>query len=649
MKVCARCGREYEPHVVFCAGDGYLLDAFDVDALCGQVLDDRYRLEEKLGEGAYGVVFRAIQVGIDRTVAVKILHPSKVLHSSLLAEVDDVRDYWLSHVVRFQREARAAGRLHHPNIIAVTDFGRAPGDIVYMVMEHLQGTSLRKIVHAHSPLGLPLVVRIMHQVCWAVEAAHRAGVIHRDLKPANIFVEQIEGCGEVVKVLDFGIAKLTPRADDELTNLTDTGVFLGTPKYMSPEQCGGGQLDARSDIYSLGIVLYEMLAGELPFNGTAMAVALQHATTPPRPIREINASVPQSVERVVLCALEKDPARRYSSAVEMLAELEAAVGDACGPNAVDVNPFDGIELSHDDTSSLIVARPHPAAARAGRSRIEIPITPTPSAPVAPVVEAVATPPASPALEPETLRGAIVDSTTGVDTRARMPLPVPPEGMVLVPAGSFLMGSDLGAGNERPVHEVFLDHLFVDATEITNRQYRIFCERTNRTPPPNPRWDTNYFLGKPDHPVVNVTWADADAYARWAGKRLPTEAEWEKAARGGLEGCEYPWGNEIDPSRACYEALGTCSVGSFVANGYGLHEIVGNVWEWCSDWYSDDVYRSSPRMSPKGPATGADKVLRGGSIDGSSRTLRIPYRHWMNPHRRSSDIGFRCVRDAPTPK
>jgi serine/threonine-protein kinase len=637
MKVCARCGREFEPHVVFCSGDGYLLDAFDVDALCGTTLDGRYRLEEKLGEGAYGVVFRAVQVELERTVAVKVLHPSKVLHASLLAEVDDVRDYWLSCVVRFQREARAAGRLHHPNIISVTDFGRAPGDIVYMVMEYLEGRSLRKIVKTQAPLSLPFVVRLMHQVCWAVEAAHREGVIHRDLKPANIFVEQIEGCGEVVKVLDFGIAKLTPAADDELTNLTETGVFLGTPKYMSPEQCGGGELDARSDVYSLGIVLYEMLTGELPFNGTAMAVALQHATTPPRPLHEANPSVPEAVERVVLRALEKEPTRRYASAVAMLADLESAAGGRASSSG-EFSPFDeqsGLEL--DETSSMRILQPRPGAP--GRSRIEIPLGVAHAAEPA----GLDAPAAAPA-EPATVPAVVVDPAPEVDTHARAPMPATPEGMVLVPAGSFLMGSERGAENERPVHEVYLDHFFIDATEVTNGQYRAFCERTGRTPPPNPRWDPTYFSAKRDHPVVNVTWDDAARYAEWAGKRLPTEAEWEKAARGGLDQCEYPWGNEIDQSLANYDALGTCRVRAFGPNGSGIHEIVGNVWEWCADWYQPDFYRHSPRVGPRGPAAGTEKVLRGGSIDGSSRTLRIPYRHWMVPQRRSSDIGFRCARD-----
>jgi serine/threonine-protein kinase len=639
-----------------------MLDAFDVDALCGQVFDERYRLEEKLGEGAHGVVFRASQLDIDRTVAVKILHPAKVLHPSALTDVVDVRDYWLSCVVRFQREARAAGRLRHPNIVAVTDFGRAEGDLVYMVMEYLPGASLRQVIKRYAPLPLAFTVRIMHQVCWAVEAAHRQGVIHRDLKPGNIIVENVEGLGEIAKVCDFGIAKLTPLLDDDITNLTDTGAFLGTPKYMSPEQCAGGELDARADVYALGVVLYEMLTGALPFTGTPLAVALQHSTMQPRPPRQLAPSIPEAVEQVVMRALEKYPDQRQQSSVELATELASAAGGLGAPghtsDRLEVPRHDAQRVVFDDTSSLGPtnapgpsttqpgaedAEPLPPAPR--RSRIEIDLrTGTARGPGAPAPQDADLIPTTPAGQGE---GATDEapSDSRASTHARPPLPSPPPGMALVPAGRFVMGCDTGLPNERPAHHVYLDHFFVDAAEVTNAEYRLFCDKTGRPYPPNPRWDSDYFRGKPDHPVVNVTWHDAAAYAAWAGKRLPTEAEWEKAARGGLDGCDYPWGAEIDPSLATYDAAHTSPVRSFRANGYGIYDMAGNVWEWCSDWYDAQAYSRHVPVNPQGPPDGTDKVLRGGSIDGTARTLRLAYRHWMPPSRRSSDIGFRCVRDA----
>ncbi len=619
MKTCSRCGREYQDSAIFCSGDGNLLDATDVERLIGSVIAGRYRLDEKLGEGAHGVVFRATQLELGRRVAVKILHPAKVLHPSVLAGVRDVRDYWLSCVVRFQREARAAARIRHPNIVAVTDFGTAAGDLVYMVMEHVTGRSLRDIIADSGSLPVAVAVRIMHQVCYAVEAAHRQGVIHRDLKPANIVIEPVEGSGDIVKVLDFGIAKFTTVADDDLTNLTDTGVMLGTPKYMSPEQCCGGELDARSDVYSLGIVLYEMLTGTLPFTGTAMSVALQQTINTPRPPRQLNPAIPEAIERVLLTALEKNREKRQPSALAFINALEQAASDA------DVHT----EPAANEPSLLTVPK---------RTRIDIAL---PSLDGTPGRDKVATaPPIQAAVEP----GGLV-ATPETDTHVRAALLPIPRGMVHIPAGTFRMGSDNGLENERPIHEVWLDDYFIDATEVSNREYRAFCDATRRPYPPNPRWDHRYFTGQPDHPVLNVTWFDAEAYARWAGKRLPTEAEWEKAARGGLEGCDYPWGNAIDPSLANYDTQATCPVGTFAANGYGLHEIVGNVWEWCADWYDGSYYSTSPRESPTGPGSGSDRVVRGGSIDGTYRTLRISYRHWMQPVRRSSDVGFRCVADA----
>jgi len=242
-------------------------------------------------------------------------------------------------------------------------------------------------------------------------------------------------------------------------------------------------------------------------------------------------------------------------------------------------------------------------------------------------------------------------------------------LVFVPAGAFKMGDNFGDGDprERPVHIVELDAFYIGKYEMTNGEWKTFRD--------DPGYDDAKFWpggrvaakdqipywtqannhggatpGSDNYPVLGVNWDSAVAYCNWlsakTGKtyRLPTEAEWEKAARGGLDGCDYPWGDSIDASLANYDTRDTCRVRSFAANGYGLHEIVGNVWEWCADWYAADAYASSPRRSPRGPAGGSDKVLRGGSIDGSARTLRISYRHWTAPQRRSSDIGFRCVRD-----
>jgi serine/threonine protein kinase len=319
MLSCPKCGRRYGEGLRHCPEDGTPLRADETvigftarDPMIGQVLDEKYRLDEWLGEGGMGTVYRSTHMLIDRPVAVKVLH-------SRFVEDDAAQQ-------RFRREARAAGRLQHPNAVAVTDFGRTSDGCVYIVMELLEGRTLREVLAQEAPLLNVRAVELMTQVAGAVEAAHDAGVIHRDLKPANIFVVQRKGAPPVVKVLDFGIAKLAAESldDSDAKNLTQTGVMIGTPRYMSPEQCDGEHLTPASDVYSLGIILYEMLTGETPFNGASpLAVALQHSSKPPRPPREIVPSIPEELERVVLHALAKRPQERPADAGAFREELSA--------------------------------------------------------------------------------------------------------------------------------------------------------------------------------------------------------------------------------------------------------------------------------------------------------------------------------------
>lgn len=313
MLHCPRCGKHYPDDVHVCPLDLMPLRADEtvadlvVDPLLRRVFDGKYRLDERLGGGGMGTVYRATHLLIDRPVAIKVL--SQRFVGDRTAQQ------------RFRREARAAGRMHHPNAVSVTDFGATTDGYLYIVMELLEGRTLRDLLAREAPLDVARVVSIMLQTCAAVSAAHDVGLIHRDLKPANIFIEQRTNTPAIVKVLDFGVAKFAveEQADDDYQTLTQVGAIIGTPRYMSPEQCSGsGGVTTASDVYSLGIILYEMLSGVVPFNAeTPLAIALRHVSEPPRPLREIVPGVPEKLEAITHKALAKHPSERFADANEL--------------------------------------------------------------------------------------------------------------------------------------------------------------------------------------------------------------------------------------------------------------------------------------------------------------------------------------------
>jgi serine/threonine protein kinase len=298
-------------------GDGSDQDATVVhggpDHLLSCTIAGKYQITRKLGAGGMGAVYRATRLVIGDEVAVKILH----------SEQNEPRA-----ADRFRREAQAAARLKHPNAVNIYDFGVTDDGLQYLVMELVEGESLRRIIKQQGPLTPSASAEIINQVCAALDEAHRNNIIHRDIKPDNIMVH-VSANRLRVKVLDFGIAKMR---DDTAGNLTQTGSILGTPHYMSPEQCLGEELDSRSDIYSLGIVLYEMLAGVVPFNSPiSTAVVVQHVNQPPPSLGMLNASITRPVEIAVLHALEKTREARPQTAGVLALELNNAVTN---PNLV---------------------------------------------------------------------------------------------------------------------------------------------------------------------------------------------------------------------------------------------------------------------------------------------------------------------------
>ncbi|WP_272418306.1 serine/threonine-protein kinase [Polyangium jinanense] len=276
------------------------------------ILGGQFQILQKIGSGGMGSVYKAAQPAMNRMVAVKILHPK-------LANRKDL-------VSRFRREARAMSHLTHPNTVKVLLYGELEDGSLYIVMEYLEGKNLNQIVRKEGPMPLDRAIPVLIQVCGALQEAHSQGIVHRDLKPENIFLSTNGGLRDFPKVLDFGLAKVTER---ELrpgsVMLTQEGMVFGTPEFMSPEQAQGKPLDARSDIYSLAVILYEMLTGKLPFDArTPMEFIQHHVTKPPLALetRVPGKTFPQGLGAVIAKALEKRPEDRYTTAADFADALK---------------------------------------------------------------------------------------------------------------------------------------------------------------------------------------------------------------------------------------------------------------------------------------------------------------------------------------
>jgi len=292
-------------------------------ALIGRIIGGTYRIEKFLGGGAMGAVYRARQSALERNVALKVMHRSVAIDPSFVA--------------RFHREAKAASRLDHPNSMRVLAFGEEPDGLLYIAMEFLDGRDLYRVIHEDWPLANARIADIVMQALAAAAVAHDMGVIHRDLKPENIMIlrsKDDEGAdADQIKVCDFGIAKITEKDDEPKPEgnaagqkLTTQGLVVGTPEYMSPEQARGEKLDARSDLYSMGVILYQLLSGRTPFAGdTALSVVLKHITEAPPPLESIYAGVHKGLAAVAMKALEKDRGARFQTAREMRNALRNAL------------------------------------------------------------------------------------------------------------------------------------------------------------------------------------------------------------------------------------------------------------------------------------------------------------------------------------
>jgi len=590
-------------------------------------------------------VYKAYDTRLESEVAVKVIRteelPPNVLDRALK---------------RFEREAKALARLAHPNIIPIIDYGEYESR-PYLVMKYIPGGTLKERLK-FGALPWQEAMRLLLPIARALDYAHRQDMIHRDVKPSNIL---ITADGEPM-LTDFGVAKII---DAEATvDLTGTSMAVGTPEYMAPEQFQGG-ISESVDIYALGVVLYEMLTGRKPYSADTPAALIIKQATDPLPRPSLYApNLPGGVEKLLLKALAKKPQDRYQKMAELTAVMAdvSSKGVSTKREARSVNRLPTVKtgIGQGGSSSLQRSQRRPWLLGVGLIGLVV-ISAlfgwlAGSAPIGFISPKTVTstftqtPADASSWRPDL--SYLSTSTPTFSVGSIWERPKDGMSMLYIPDGEFIMGSDDGDGDEQPVHSVYLDAFWIDKTEITNAMYAQ-CVSAGACDPPE--YDGNYSNSQyNDHPVVWVSWDDAVAYCKWSGVRLPTEAEWEKAARGGLEGMMYPWGDESPSCQqnaengAQYSTCGgqTMPVGSFSQNGYGLYDMAGNVWEWVTDWYDSGYYTNSSSSNPTGPVSGEFRVLRGGAWGHFDINIRSANRDGDSSTSTSSYVGFRCVRSSP---
>jgi formylglycine-generating enzyme required for sulfatase activity/serine/threonine protein kinase len=723
-----------------------------------ELFADRYDIQHELGRGAFGVVYLAHDVRLrDRPVALKVLHPA------LSTDPQVVR--------LFENEAGILAALRHDHIITVYDVGvwelRR-----FIVMDYVAGPSLAQVVKEQGAQPPERVQDWLRQAAEALAYAHGQGVLHRDVKSANLLLETAR---DRLFVSDFGLARAAEASGGSSVQ-SDAHLLTGTAAYRAPEAHRTGHSVA-SDLYSLGVVGYELLAGQRPFESDdPLSLMLLHATEPVPPLP---AGTPATLAGLVMALLAKDPAQRPASAeavVKLLADSNVAPApppQEATPPAADLPPVKpppsppppvsstdrpserpprrwlgwlagttaltavvvmtfwvltgggqgrNVTLTATGLTPGLAVLPRTASPLAPTDTqvpsfsTALPSTDTPAPPTdtsAPLINTPA-PPTDTPVPPTSTPAYVVYVVRAGDNLASIasqhnvswqditaannitapytifraqvlvipgvtatPTPVLGIGstmiseidgtvMVYVSAGEFLMGTrddQVGEDDERPQHTVHLDSYWIDKTEVTSAQYRRCVEAGECSAPDTGDNCTYSTDGRSDHPINCVDWDQAATYCTWVGRRLPTEAEWEKAARG-VDGRIYPWGDAWDvqmtprlnssdkdhPGTPSFDAVDdgfatTAPVGSFPAGAspYGALDMAGNVWEWAADWYDKTTNTTAPRETPTGPGTGSLRVLRGGSWFDSAINVRAARSNGRTPGSRDDRVGFRCAR------
>ncbi len=633
-----------------------------MDNLTGKSID-RYEILELVGKGGMAMVYKAYDARLEREVAIKIIRRGAFPPEELVEVVK-----------RFEREAKSLAKLSHANIVKVMDYGEYEGS-PYLVLEYFSGGTLKQKME--EPVLWQDAARLLLPIARGVEYAHNRGIIHRDIKPANILVTE---SGESM-LSDFGIAKLFQSENN--ATLTGSGAAIGTPEYMAPEQWTG-ETSPKSDMYALGIIFYEMVTGRRPYVAdTPGGVFLKQVTEPLPFPRDFTADLPKSVEQFLLKTLAKAPADRHADLSVFIKELEGLLENS------------GLVLAQKTTSKAkekkektqkaeretSAASPKKISTYAGIGGIFVVVLlllayfmfGSPVSEASP--ELTAAPSRSSTATPKKSQEDSVADKPKLDIGSIIISEKDDAILLYVPAGEFTMGNNsqdaladceksrADAQNdydciidffidEEPATLIMLDSFWIDQTEVTNAMYAECVAEGDCSNPLDKSSSTNAsYYDNPkfkDYPVIYVDWNMAKKYCEWAGRRLPSEAEWEKAARGTDERV-YPWGYQLPNSN-----LLSYSEGVYIRDTaevakrpdgksfYGAYDMAGNVWEWVNSAYEDYPYDPDDGRE-EFKAIDDERVLRGGSWRNNNSDIRSANRYNALPTDVYSSAGFRCAR------
>jgi len=600
-----------------------------------------YRIVRSLGRGGFGSVWEAERQDGSK-VAMKILNPQVLQNEKV--------------VKKFFHEAMILAKLDHPNICKLLDFF-PDGDNYAIVMEYIQGVELKELLSQYKgPLPFDQAFKLARQVLAAFQYADENGILHRDIKPGNIMIDH----NGDAKIMDFGIATMSTVASQ------DTAASMLSISYVPPERFDKSKpIDARSDIYSLALVFYEMFAGRRAFGATDTSeIMFCHLNEMPEPPNTFASGLPQEISQAISKGLEKNPDDRFQNFRAFLQALE-----------IDQQTFDDATVIYDD-ETLLVPPATDQEAKAPKSAVERKGKKSSPALVLVLLAVLAigggiggylmlkggpTEPGVSATAPAGIKAGTEKSKAFREIKHALDESV----MVHIPAGEFIMGSDRFSAEE-PIQSIYLDDYYMDKYPVSNKQFRNFVEATGYVTDAEKeglgmvrigrRWKKiegaswrkpdglTSIDGQDDHPVSQVSYNDAAKYCEWAQKGLPTEAQWEKAARG-PEGNEYPWGNsEPNDTMANFDNIvgSTTAVGSYDKGQsfYGLHDMAGNVYQWCQDWYATGTRQPK---NPAGPDTGKERVIKGGSFIEGIESIRSANRDRYEPNYSSFLFGFRCAK------